>query len=191
MDRVVLTPMEIRPAMKYFPAFALAALAFFGLEPSGILFRQAWSGGTPFLALGLLSVFSGAFLTPALLPWVPFRSFALKGWLVGLALISAALGAGLGRGNLTPWLQGFALLFFPLASSYIALQFTGSTTFTGMAGVKKELRYAVPIYVSAAVVSVLSSMRISRGSLFMKLKPLPLFSSCKDDRPRSRRGTSP
>jgi hypothetical protein len=45
-------------------------------------------------------------------------------------------------------------LFFPAMSSYIALQFTGSTTFTGMSGVKKELKYGVPAYIGAEAVSV-------------------------------------
>jgi len=49
----------------------------------------------------------------------------------------------------------FACVFFPLVSSYIALQFTGATTFTGMAGVKKELRFAIPVYLVFGVVSVM------------------------------------
>ncbi|MGC2061815.1 MAG: hypothetical protein WA610_02475, partial [Thermodesulfovibrionales bacterium] len=48
----------------------------------------------------------------------------------------------------------FAYLFFPLASSYIALQFTGATTFTGMSGVKKELKISIPLYISGIVVSL-------------------------------------
>ncbi len=39
-------------------------------------------------------------------------------------------------------------------SSYIALQFTGSTTFTGMSGVKKELKIGIPIYIGAASISL-------------------------------------
>jgi hypothetical protein len=50
----------------------------------------------------------------------------------------------------------FAWGFFPAASSFIALQFTGSTTFTGPSGVRKELRIGMPLYLAAAVVSCLS-----------------------------------
>jgi len=49
----------------------------------------------------------------------------------------------------------FTYLFFPLASSYIALQFTGSSTFTGMTGVKKELKMSAPLYIAGAVVSLI------------------------------------
>ena len=45
-------------------------------------------------------------------------------------------------------------LFFPAMSSYIALQFTGSTTFTGMSGVKKELKIGIPLYLTAAGISL-------------------------------------
>jgi hypothetical protein len=150
-DRMVLTPMEILPAMRKFPLYALITLLVFGLHSKGIIFKEAWSGGAPFLFLGLVSVLSGAFFTPVLLPFVPFRSFALKGLLVGvLALYLVLRFVELDSGLLT----AFSYLFFPSASSYIALQFTGSTSFTGMSGVKRELKYAVPLYFAALAVSV-------------------------------------
>ena len=155
IDRLILTPMEINPAMKKFPWFAGGALLLFGLQPQGILFKNAFSGGLPFLLLLLLAIVSGAFLTPALLPFIPFRSFALKGWIMGLlATLFAVQGLGLVAGQ-NMLLLAATYLFFPALSSYIALQFTGSTTFTGMSGVKKELKYGIPLYVGAAGISLI------------------------------------
>ncbi len=155
VDRLVLTPMELNPAMKkYYPWFALAILAVFGFQPYGIIFRDAWQGGLPFLLLGLISVLAGAFLTPILLPVVPFRSFAVKGWIVGMASLLAASQLSLFRQS-NSLLLFFSYIFFPLASSYVALQFTGSTTFTGMSGVKKELRISIPIYLVCSVISLM------------------------------------
>ena len=154
MDRIILTPMEINPAIKKFPWFAGGMLILFGLEPSGILFKNAWSGGMPFLALGLITIFAGAFLTPVLLPFAPSRSFAIKGWIIGL-LSMAAIEPHFGpavRGEILLLVASW--LFFPAMSSYIALQFTGSTTFTGMSGVKKELKIGIPLYLSAAGISL-------------------------------------
>ena len=54
-----------------------------------------------------------------------------------------------------PILLTVAYLLFPALSSYIALQFTGSTTFTGMSGVKKELKIGIPLYIGAASVSLI------------------------------------
>lgn len=153
IDRLVLTPMELNPAMKKYPLYALLVLVIFGLQPSGIIFRDAVMSGWPFLLLGLLAVIAGAFLTPVLLPFVPFRSFAIKGWVVGLLTTLPAVGA-LGLKNIA--LVSFSYLFFPLLSSYIALQFTGSTTFTGMTGVEKELRVGIPVYIISGVVCVLA-----------------------------------
>lgn len=151
-DRLILTPMEIIPAMKKYPYYALLILGIFGLQPSGIIFRDALTGGMPFLLLGLIAVLAGAFLTPVLLPVIPSRSFAIKGWLVGMlaVVLSMQLFALAGTQLLV-----FACTFFPLASSYIALQFTGATTFTGMTGVKKELKVAVPVYIVFGAVSVM------------------------------------
>jgi len=154
-DRLVLTPMEINPFMKKYPWFAAAVLLIFGLQPSGILFQQAWIGGLPFLLLGLAAIVAGAFLTPVLLPFIPVRSFAVKGWLMGVLSLSTVmpfLKVGLQRSVL---LLIIAWLFFPLLSSYIALQFTGSTTFTGMSGVQKELKIGLPIYIGAAGITLL------------------------------------
>lgn len=151
IDRLVLTPMEIIPAMKKFPIFALIVLLLFGLQQSGIIFKDALSGGIPFLLLGLISILSGAFITPVLLPFIPFRSFAVKGWIAGMIFTYAIMQ--IMRPDILPAISSY--IFFPLASSYIALQFTGSTTFTGMSGVKKELKIGLPIYLISAGISVI------------------------------------
>ncbi|MCP4135780.1 MAG: acetyl-CoA synthase subunit gamma [bacterium] len=160
-DRVVLTPMELNPVLKKFPLYAAILLILFGLRPEGIMFKDALSGSLPFLILGLMAIFSGAFLTPALLPFIPFRSFAIKGWIMGV-LTSAPLVYFSNMFSFNDISLNSILLavpvflFFPLASSYIALQFTGSTTFTGISGVKKELKIGLPIYIAALVISSIS-----------------------------------
>ncbi|MBF0329660.1 MAG: acetyl-CoA synthase subunit gamma [Nitrospirae bacterium] len=154
-DRLILTPMEIIPAMKNYPLFALIILLSFGLQPSGIIFRDAFYGGFHFLVLGMLAVVSGAFITPLLLPAIPFRSFAIKGWLAGISTVFAYHKIFAPSIFTSLPLSVVAYIFFPAASSYIALQFTGSTTFTGMSGVKKELKYGIPAYMTAVVISLI------------------------------------
>ena len=151
--RLILTPMEIRAMLKHFPLYALIVLMIFGLQTNGILFAEALKGGLPFLVQGLLSILVGAFLVPVLLPFIPFRAFALKGWLLGVLIVFLShftepcrIPAGL--------LQVAAFLFFPLLSSYIALQFTGATPVTSLSGVKKELRFGLPIYLAGGAISI-------------------------------------
>jgi hypothetical protein len=153
-DRLILTPMEIRPALKWYGWFALLMLAFFGLQPSGIFFSAAWNGGFPYLSLGLVALAAGALFTPALLPFIPFRSFAVKGWVVGIFSVFSFVQFTGWKGHAASVLLIFTYLFFPMASSYIALQFTGSTTYTGMSGVKKELKMAMPVYFVSSVISL-------------------------------------
>ena len=150
LDRLVLTPMEINPAMKKFLWLAAGILLIFGLQPSGLLFAPAWFHGLPFLLLGLIAVFAGALVTPVLLPYVPFRSFAIKGWIVGMlsVLFAGHFFSIVDKSN--PLMMIVSYLFFPALSSYLALQFTGATTFTAMSGVKKELKIGIPMYIGAA-----------------------------------------
>ena len=155
MDRLVLTPMEINPAMKKFPIFAVVVLLIFGLQPLGIFFKDALQGGLPFLAMGLVAILSGTLLTPVLLPFIPFRSFAVKGWIVGMATTLFLIKTTAILGEVNAPLSILTCIFFPMFSSYWALQFTGSTTYTGMSGVKKEMKIAIPVYIGSLVVSVI------------------------------------
>jgi hypothetical protein len=153
IDRLILTPIELNPAFRSLPLLALAILLLAGIEPNGILYKSILSDGLPLLIMLIISILSGAFLTPVLLPFIPFKSFAAKGWIVG-TLITGLLFA------FVPYFMPanifyaiFGLLIFPAFSSYLALQFTGATTFTSISGVKKEIRYSMPVYKVAIAVS--------------------------------------
>jgi hypothetical protein len=51
-------------------------------------------------------------------------------------------------------LQGVALLAaLPAVSSYVAMNFTGATTFTSPSGVEKEMRGAIPAQTVAVAVA--------------------------------------
>ena len=148
-DRAVLTPMELLPALKKFPWVILAVLILMGLQPTGIYFPAAFTHGWPIIMAGVAAVFAGTILTPVLLPWIPFRSFAAKGAIVG-TLVLAPLLRFIDRFFCNSALLASAtIVFFVALSSYLALNFTGCTTFTSMSGVKKEMRIAVPLYITA------------------------------------------
>jgi acetyl-CoA decarbonylase/synthase complex subunit gamma len=153
-DRLELTPMEIVPALTGFLVFLAAVFVVFGLKPTGILFRSAAMGGLPVAILGAAALLSGTFLTPLLLPWIPLRSFALKGFVVGGVIIGLLVFLPRVEALESNYLTAFSLVFFPAASSFLALQFTGSTTFTSISGVKRELKVALPLYTAAGAVSL-------------------------------------
>jgi hypothetical protein len=149
-ERAVLIPVELIQALK--PALVVM-LALFLLSGFG---GSAGYGGN-LKAQGLWSVLAimmalmtGAVLTPLLLPWVPGRAFSLKGWILGL---TSAWGLILGRGYFSGIgfhpLEGLAwLLLLPAMSAYLAMNFTGASTYTSLSGVKKEMRWAVPLEIA-------------------------------------------
>jgi acetyl-CoA decarbonylase/synthase complex subunit gamma len=148
-DRLILAPMELSQSLMRYPAFVLAAFLLAGVGPRGVIFGEAWSGGWPLFLLGLGSVLAGSFLAPILLPLIPVRSFSAKGWILGAAVNGALLhGAGLAAG-MDPFLLTACWLFFPAASAFMTLNFTGSTTFTSPSGVRKEIRFSLLFFIAA------------------------------------------
>ena len=124
-----------------------------GMQPIGILYKEALWHSLPIIAAGLLSLITGSILTPILLPVIPFRSFAAKGALTGAIVLSPSLllVEQLFLGSML--LAAAVVLFFTAVSSYLSLNFTGCTPFTSMSGVKKEMRFAVPAYLAACAVA--------------------------------------
>jgi len=132
---------------RIFLLYTVVILIIFGLQPEGIIFRDALRGGYPFILFGVLSVVSGAFFTPLLLPVIPFRAFSVKGFFTGLILVAVGyFGSELLKQS-GVFITSITFLFFPAVSSYLALNFTGATPFTSISGVKKEIKFALPFYI--------------------------------------------
>lgn len=140
-ERLVLTPMELVGSWK--PTLGiLAALAVLHLVQHRALTPHLVGEFLPVLG----AVLAGGVLVPLLLPWIPGRAFALKGAIVGglwAALAQLLFPTGLVEG------VGTALVVTAL-TSFMAMTFTGATTFTTYAGTLLEVRWALPaILVSA------------------------------------------
>ena len=152
-ERLALAPMEIVGLLR--PAGWTAAAAFLlsGIGPGVFSLDAAFRRGIA--ATGALSavVLAGAVLTPLLLPRIPGRAFSVKGALSGAAVAaSAALGL---RGVLDAPSALALLLGTSALSSYVAMNFTGSTPFTSPSGVEKEMRRALPVQAGAALLALL------------------------------------
>lgn len=132
LDRLVLTPVELVPAMKY------ALLTFGALFILNTLGLAVYGVGDLYAILG--AVVTGAILTPVLLPWIPGRMFALKGALLGLVWAVAMILI------FQPGILGAAayLLLIPAVAAFLGMNFTGASTYTSFSGVQKEMRISVP-----------------------------------------------
>jgi len=160
-DRLALTGVELsiiaRP--KILLALVVAGVLLgIGVDPVFSLGRMATRGGG-LLVVAATAVVAGGVLTPALLPWVPGRMFSLKGALVGGASAVAVLtvAARLGM-RVDAWLAAAAVLAVTAASSYVAMNFTGSSTFTSLSGVQHEMRRALPLQAVAAAAALVSAL---------------------------------
>lgn len=147
-DRLILTPMEISLVLTKSWKYIIGILIFFGVMPTGIIFKNMWVEGVPAVLLLLTGVLTGAFLTPVFLPWIPFRSFFKKGFLIGLIPVGLVhyFSYHFGDNTFDPFLMASFYLFIPTLSSYLAFNFTGCSTYTSPAGVNKELKAAVVVY---------------------------------------------
>ena len=155
-ERAELIPIELTPALKISVPLGMA---FFFLGGLGSV-AGYWPGvrHSGFLAVWalLLAVLGGAILFPVLLPWISGRAFSLKGFFLGLVMdiiLWFFLGSGFvllpGRLELWAW-----MFIIPALVSHIAMNFTGASTYTSLSGVKKEMRWALPLQIGGAIIGL-------------------------------------
>jgi hypothetical protein len=144
-ERIILIPVELSIVFKYLLWVCLAALILSGFGPGWFDFGQSMSRGAMILAACLSGIVAGCMLTPALLPWLPGREFAVKGAIAGLATVSVPILAVAGRINI---IEAAAMAVCAISlSSFLAMNFTGATPFTSPSGVEREMRRAIPFQI--------------------------------------------
>ncbi|MEI7901470.1 MAG: mercury methylation corrinoid protein HgcA, partial [bacterium] len=152
-ERVALIPIELVAALK---AGILLMLLFFlisGLGGPAGYWENVKDYGVFAVVSVLVAILAGAILTPILLPALPGRAFSVKGVVIGLA---TAAGLLIFRNpDLTFWagrLEALAwILLVSAITGYLALNFTGASTYTSLSGVRKEMKLALPIEIGAGV----------------------------------------
>ncbi|MBW2368121.1 MAG: hypothetical protein JRH15_09565 [Deltaproteobacteria bacterium] len=152
-ERMVLIPVEGSLAIKPILWAFLAIFILSGVGPDFFSFQMSWARTS--VAMGMLAggVLAGTVLTPLLLPWVPGRAFSLKGAIVGF--ITAILLMIFYQDGIFH-LEALALILFSVAvSSFLAMNFTGTTPYTSPTGVEKEMRRAIPIQLATLGLSLI------------------------------------
>ncbi len=148
-ERLAVTPIEL--VHRFIPALTLLALfvASSGLGRHGYRLE---AGLCAWIAWAVVcNTLAGIALTPALLPWLPGRAFALKGAVTGAAL-------GVAFACLWPFgrLAGVSVgLLSVAACSFLGLMFTGCTPYTSASGVRSEMSWALPVQGAFALVGLL------------------------------------
>lgn len=154
-ERLVLVPIELVEALKM--AIIIIPLVVFlgGLAGTDGYWANVANHGLFAGAVLLSGLIAGTILTPLLLPWLPGRAFALKGIILGF-VVSLAVVLGWNAAAHGPAvLESLAWILIATASTaYLAMNFTGASTYTSLSGVKKEMRWAVPAEIAAAAVGL-------------------------------------
>lgn len=148
-DRLVLTPVELVGTFKISLMIfgVLFLLNLIGVGPFGLVDFYAYVG----------AVIVGCIVTPVLLPWIPGRAFAWKGWFVGFIwTVVVNILNGWPDAPQYSLLRALGyLLILPSVSAFFAMNFTGCSTFTSFSGVLKEMKIAVPAIAISIVLGII------------------------------------
>lgn len=152
-ERLVLIPLEICMLWKQLLIAFILIFILSGISPDFFSFTAALDRGTILMLATLAAITSGAALTPLLLPWIPFRQFYLKGTLTGVLVALLFLFAGEPAVNGIEKLAVF--LWITGCSAFLAMNFTGSTPFTSLSGVEKEMRRGLPLQIGGTILALI------------------------------------
>jgi hypothetical protein len=147
-DRAVLIPIEFVMTLR--PVLIIVLLLFLlgGIGgPAGFWANTTTYGSFAVIAF-LCAVVAGTVLNPLLLPFLPGRAFSTKGLWLGAAVALIVLlslhqydpSIWAGRLGILAW-----LLIIPAVTAYLAMNFTGASTYTSLSGVNREMRWALPL----------------------------------------------
>ncbi len=147
-ERAVLIPMELIPSMKWGVILLTATLLIgsFGNPVHGVFA----------MLMMLFGIMAGAVLTPLLLPWLPGRALSVKAATAGLVASGMLLvSQPVFQTGAVPFAAPLGLLIMATAlSAFIGMNFTGATTYTSLSGVRKEMKWAVPVIIGAGVIGL-------------------------------------
>ena len=135
-DRLILIPVELVGVLL---PMLIAAVALYFL--AGYLMSIAV----------VAAILAGVVLFPILLPYLPTHDFSTKGFILGglVALPFALVAVFSHNPDTTLWRQISGaltnMLIWPPVTAFVALNFTGSTTFTSRSGVRREMFKYIPI----------------------------------------------
>jgi hypothetical protein len=156
-ERAVLIGVEMSIALKYAVLVVPALFFLSGLGWPGDTWANILAHGTLSVGAFLGAILAGAVVTPLLLPWLPGRAFSFKGMTAGLGL--AAIHAAIWWPD-SPHPSAFFeiggwALFGSALAAFLAMNFTGASTYTSLSDVEKEMRWALPFEITGAAAGLI------------------------------------
>ena len=152
-ERIKLIPNDFIYGKYYLLGAMAVVFLISGVTASGISFNSFEDGGFAAVLRVFIAYISGIVITPVFLPYIPGRRFSLKGFYAGLlAFLILALFGSAGESPLEMLSWFFVITAI---SSFLAMNFTGSSTYTSLSGVKKEMKLSVPLQIGFALSGII------------------------------------
>ena len=149
-ERAKLIPVDLMYGKYRLLIASLLLFVLSGLDRKGFLFGKMWETSLFPLTNLIGAYIAGIVIAPLLLPMIPFRAFASKGACWGLIctlILNQLLHA--------PSAEAIALGFLNVSiASFMTMNFTGSSTYTSLSGVKKEMKWALPFQIASAIIGL-------------------------------------
>ncbi len=145
-DRLAVVPVELNHSLKLIPLLFVLLLLFNLITPNGWAWNTVWVPTLMNLVPYLIAILLGTAGIAAFLPYLPFRSFALKSLLLALPLVVLVVSfPGVFHFPDHALVLGAHALFLAGITTFFGLNFTGCTTYTSLSGVRKETIYTLPV----------------------------------------------
>jgi hypothetical protein len=149
VERTKLIPVELVYGKYYLLLIPAIFFILAGFNIHGFSVDLSWSNGGRAILNLCAAYLAGCVLTPILLPMIPFKSFSLKGLVMGWLMALPLLFFNFLGTNIFEIIAWF--LIMGGLSSFLAMNFTGSSTFTSLSGVQKEMKISLPTQILGTV----------------------------------------
>jgi hypothetical protein len=157
-DRLAVAPVELVQSSALIAALIILGAVF------SLPFDKSYAARlAPLMIQYIAAVLAGVFVFPLLLPYLPFRAFSLKGGVLGIlyCLLIAFICHISFYGSLI-----MSFITIPVIS-FIAMNFTGSSTFTSQAGATLEVKRSIPVmavvFIAGISLNILKTLNILGG----------------------------
>jgi hypothetical protein len=153
-ERAILIPNDFVQNLKFLFYAAAAFLLLSGFGPGIYSLQRVLKYGVTSVVLLIITYFVAMIFPQLFLPFIPGRSFSAKGGWIGV--ITAALATLYLHDKQIISNFGIAAWFFiiPAVTSFIAMNYTGVSTYTSLSGVIKEMKIALPVQLAFAFIGV-------------------------------------
>jgi hypothetical protein len=151
-DRLKLIPNDFMYGKFYLLGAMVFVFLVSGISENGISYKDFSDEGAHAILNVLFAYLSGILITPVLLPYIPAKQFSLKGFYTGTLVYLMLLLLNFTGNSIAEKISWFFII--TAISSFLAMNFTGSSTYTSLSGVKKEMKISLPIQIGFAILGI-------------------------------------